>query len=247
MRRTFFLHRNYLPVCLAAVGALVLGLAAAPAHSGDGVQGRGEAVSCKHGHLEAATADSRERADKVQKLASNVNEADACHVVPGVTVQSLDSLWASLVGDARIGGKRFETTVPPGAPTGTIMEGPKGVNFDFGAVAGEELKAFQLVDQTRHRVLVAVRSPKTRFSLPGLNNDDRYAWTLVTGAQTYQARFDMLDKADQDGVESRLSKVDRAGLDPMTRDFYKAAIYDDEGLYAARDALLAHIRAQLSH
>lgn len=214
--------------------------------AGDASNAHGAAADCRpHGLKPAAGHGAQTRAQEA--LASKVESADACRAVPGVKVQSLGDLWASLVGDASIGGKRFETPVPPGAPTGTVMVGPQGVDFDFHAIAGEGLKAFQLFDLTHKRRLLFVRTPRAIFHVPGLDRDGRYAWALVTGARTYQAKFDLLGAADEAEVKARLRTLERAGLDPESRDFYEAAIYDDEGLYAERDALLARLRAQLAH
>lgn len=242
MRYPFFSCTN--PVFVTGV----LGLAMAC--SGMAVAGHAPAKAkaagaCRPSGLQVdAHTEAKSRAQST--LAHKVEATDACRAVPGVKVQSLGDLWASLVGDSRIGGKRFETPVPPGTPTGTVMLQRKGIAFDFRSVQGQGLKAFQLVDLTRRQQLVMARPPKADFHIAHLNRNDRYAWTLLTGAHTYQAKFDLLGPADQAEVEARLRKVDQAVKDPQARAFYKAAIYDDEGLYAQRDALLARLRTQWS-
>ena len=205
----------------------------------------GAAVSCRPGNLKPE-ARNPAQAQAQTKLAHSVSTADACRLVPGIKVQSLGSLWASLMGDSSIGGKRFDTPVPPGAPTGTVMMGPQGVVFDFDAIAGERLTSFQLVDRTLSHPLAQVSSPRARFNLTNLDRTHRYSWRLVTSAQVYQAQFGLLDAADETAVEDRLRTVDKAGLDPMTAAFYKAAVFDDEGLYADRDALLQHLRQEMA-
>lgn len=224
---------------------LAVAFASMPAHPHSQSSGQAEvAPACRPSNLKPK-ARNPAQAEAQAKLAHSVSNSDACRLVPGIKVQSLGSLWASLMGDSSIGGKRFNTPVPPGAPTGTVMMGPQGVAFDFDAISGERLKSFQLVDSTLGHPLAQVSSPTARFNL-NLERKHRYSWTLVTSAKVYQAQFSVLDAADEEEVETRLRTVDKAGLAPTTAAFYKAAIFDDEGLYADRDAQLQHIRQDMA-
>jgi len=184
---------------------------------------------CAMGKLEQPSSD------KAQKFAEHVQQIDPCKVGGGIKASSLKVVWENFLSSNHTGGKRFDTPPPEGSPTGTVMPNSGFVEFDFSQVASEGMLTFIL--ESSGRRLAAVHNPKADFTIPAhnLDIDSSYTWELVTGQNTYHGTFNLIDPDDQKDVEMRLADLNKANLDPDTYLLYSAAIYDDAGLYSARD------------
>ena len=190
---------------------------------------------CTVDHVDATAPAA---SDKVRELARKIETTDPCLIVPGVRVKSLRALWANLVNGSRVGGKRFETPLPPGVPSGTVLTGP--VRFDFSAVANEQPSRFVLT--AGKEIIVDSAPPPLSYTLEHPNPEATYSWMLVTARQSYKAKFNLLPEDESRMVANKLAALESAVADPVTRAFYEAAIYDDAGLYSDRDAVLSTIR-----
>ncbi|MEO7361093.1 MAG: hypothetical protein ABI120_12250 [Gemmatimonadaceae bacterium] len=195
-------------------------------------------AACTVDHVDATSPAA---SDKARALARKIETIDPCTIAPGVKVKSLRTLWANLVNGSRVGGKRFETPLPAGVPSGTVLAGP--VRFDFNAVANEQPRQFVLTAGSQ--VIVDRAPPPPSYTLEHPSPETKYSWVLVTSRQSYKAKFDVLPEDESRGVASKLAALGNAVTDPLTRAFYEAAIYDDAGLYSNRDAVLDRIRSDI--
>jgi len=177
-----------------------------------------------------------------QRLAEELQHSDHCKAMPQVSVGRLDEVWAMYMHGTHIGGKRFETQTPPGLPVGSVLGTPQGgLAFDLAEVANEGVRRLVVMDD-RRAILDLMSPAQTIVNTGRLRPGQTYRWELVTGAQTYQGSATLMAGEDAQEVRRRVAALDRQGLPPAARLFYLAAIFDDEGLYADRDAVLAQLR-----
>ncbi len=181
-----------------------------------------------------------ERGAKIAAVAQSFTSANPCAY--GIEVKSLRSIVKILISDKREGGRRLNNEVPTGLPNGVVMPAGQTVRFDFGEVAGERLRSFQL--KVDSRLLVNLASPALQIDVPvaryGPNNS--FDWTLNTGRASYQGQFTLIKPEDQVQLEQQLMQVEKAPLDTVTKLIYKASLYDDAELYSNRDHALVEIR-----
>jgi hypothetical protein len=128
-------------------------------------------------------------------------------------------------------------------PNGTVLAGSAGVRFDLRAVAGEGIRSFLLARGAQ--TLATPANGALEFDVP-VSGGDAYQWTLVTRIATYHGEYTLADAAERQEVEQQLAQLDKAGLDPVARLLYQAAIYDDANLFVERDRVYAQLRAMLA-
>ncbi|MYN45629.1 hypothetical protein GTP23_11275 [Pseudoduganella sp. FT93W] len=179
----------------------------------------------------------------VAEAAKRLRATDPCKVVPGLSGKSLGSVWAGLLSTKKTGGRRLEPAIPDGMPNGTVLAGSAGVHFDLRAVAGEGIRSFLLARGAQ--TLATPANGALEFDVP-VSGGDAYQWTLVTRVATYHGEYTLADAAERQEVEQQLAQLDKAGLDPVARLLYQAAIYDDANLFVERDRVYAQLRAMLA-
>lgn len=180
---------------------------------------------------------------QVADAARRLRATDPCKVVPGLSAKSLGVVWAGLLSTKKTGGRRLEPAVPDGMPNGTVLAATGGVHFDLRAVAGEGIRSFQLVRGGQQ--LLAQTGAALEFDVPA-SGSESYQWTLVTRIATYHGEYTLADAAERDEVAQQLAQLDKAGLEPVARLLYQAAIYDDANLFVERDRVYAQLRAMLA-
>lgn len=144
---------------------------------------------------------------------------------------------------AKTGGKRFDTEPPEGTPTGRVLVAKDGLTFDFSAVGGEGLVAFQVSSQGA--VLASLSAPlPVVVTVPAvkLKGGETHDWTLQTRKTQYRGQFEVLDAQEAATVRQRLAALAKSELSPQVRLLYAAAIYDDAELYGERNQALAQLR-----
>lgn len=178
-----------------------------------------------------------------QPLASALGKAAPCQLVPSVSVSSLASLWDMLTNGEKTGGKRFDTPPPAGSPDGTIYA-PQGtpVIFDFSSIASQGLQHFVLMDGSR--ALLDINTPPAKQTVRDLLPGHPYHWELNANGSSYHADFQLMDPDDAAEVTQRLQAINASKQPENVKQFYRAAVFDDEGLYADRDRILAQLRRQ---
>ncbi|MYM39480.1 hypothetical protein [Duganella qianjiadongensis] len=187
-----------------------------------------------------------EQSDKSVKLADaakRLRATEPCKVVPGLSAKSLGAVWAGLLSTKKTGGRRLEPAIPDGLPYGTVLAGSGGVHVDLRAVAGEGIRSFQLTRSGQALVLPTAAGQE--FDVP-VNGGDSYQWTLVTRIASYHGEYTLAEAAERQEVEQQLAQLERAGLEPVARLLYQAAIYDDANLFVERDRVYAQLRAMLA-
>lgn len=184
-----------------------------------------------------------DKSAQVADAARRLRATDPCKVVPGLSAKSLGVVWAGLLSTKKTGGRRLEPAIPDGMPNGTVLAATNGVHFDLRAVAGEGIRSFQLARGGQQ--LLAQAGPALEFDVPA-SGSDSYQWTLVTRIATYHGEYTLADAAERDDVAQQLAQLDKAGLEPVARLLYQAAIYDDANLFVERDRVYAQLRAMLA-
>jgi len=187
--------------------------------------------------------DQSDKSVKLADAAKRLRATEPCKVVPGLSAKSLGAVWAGLLSTKKTGGRRLEPAIPDGLPYGTVLACSGGVHFDLRAVAGEGIRSFQLTRSGQP--LLAQATPAPEFDV-AVNGGDSYQWTLVTRIATYHGEYTLAETAERQEVEQQLAQLDKAGLEPVARLLYQAAIYDDANLFVERDRVYAQLRAMLA-
>ena len=196
------------------------------------------AVDCNVGQIPVPGASA------AQQLAQQLRQSHPCQIAAQVDAHGLRQIWQTFMSSHRTGGLRFATSAPKGTPVGSVMPIDGFIDFDFSTVASQGLRDFRLV--SANRVLLSVNNPATLLRVPAtaLDPKARYAWTLQTGQGAFEGSFQLLDAEDQHDVQQRLQALRQAGLAPGVELLYRAEVFDDEGLYAQRDATFVQLERQ---
>ena len=181
--------------------------------------------------------------EKARALAKEAAKTNPCITVPGLTAKSLSSVWNAFMTKTKTGGKRFDTEPPEGTPTGRVLLSKEGLTFDFSAVAGEGLVAFQVSSQGAVLASISLSVPAV-VTVPAakFKGGESHDWTLQTRKSQYRGQVEVLDAQEAAVVRQRLAALAKSELSPQVRLLYTAAIYDDAELYGERNLALAQLR-----
>ena len=196
-------------------------------------------VSAQNCSLPANTPSN----SKTSELRDQIGKSQACAILPGITPKKLGALWTAFLNGNRTGGQRFDTVPPAGTPTGKVLPGAQGVEFDLRAVQGEGLA--QLTLRSGQNVIASfsplsqavVQVPAQQFK-----PEVAYDWVLVTRSATYRGRFELPGPDELKDLRQQLDAVTAAESEPKTRLFFQAAVLDEAEFYGARDKVLAQLR-----
>lgn len=201
----------------------------------------------------AADADCRvpplPQSDKTPQAADaarKLSATDPCKTVPGIRAKSLKTVWASLLSNTKLGGRRLETPPPAGIPNGAALARGGKVHVDFAALDGETVRAFRV--ESGGRVLLDLATPPRELdvAIGRAAPDTEFSWTLLTSAASYHGEFTVIDEAARTDVERQLGLLEEQHLDEVPRLLYQAAIYDEADLYSERDRVFVKLRKLLS-
>jgi len=184
---------------------------------------------------------------KAQALALDAAKVNPCTTVPGLSVKSLSSVFATLLSTPKIGGKRFETTPPDGLPEGKMMVSAQGIEFKLQLLASEGVTGLQV--RSAGALVFSVANPAAAplFIAPSrLKPGETYDWSISTHKANFKASFELLDPQEMVEVQTKLKALQSANLAPNTRLLYAAAIFEDADLYFDRDQALGELRRQVA-
>lgn len=192
-------------------------------------------ASCPASFAPTASRDSK------QALAAQLAKAPPCQLIQGVPKTSLASLWQMLTNGESTGGKRFDTPPPAGTPDGSYYA-PQGttIRFDFSSLQAQGLQRFVLADGGR--VLMNISPVPSVQQIAGLRPGHAYHWELGGSHSSWHGDFQLMDPEDAREVTQRLQLITASSQPESVKQFYRAAVFDDEGLYANRDQILTQLR-----
>jgi hypothetical protein len=169
-------------------------------------------------------------------------KTDPCRLVSGFTAQTLFDAWNLMVSTDKKGGLKLNTETPAGLPGGDVLGSGGVVHFDFAAVSGERIRAFNLLVDNKE--LISSAAPPATLEVPVVTYDEHavFVWTLTTDRQTYRGQFHLVAAGERDIVMQKLAGLDAQSLDSVSKLFYEAAIYDDSDLYSDRDRIFLQLR-----
>ena len=175
--------------------------------------------------------------DKSKLLAKRVVRTKLCGS-ESFSRQSVESVWASLMNQKKVGGKRFDTPPPGGSPTGLILPSGKGVDFDFRKLQEEKLESFMLLADGKVIHRLNNFDPEFSIQINTASTSVSYSWALKTSKNNYHGEFHLAEKDVAALVNSRITEIRSSHLDRESALLYEAIVYDDNELYAARDKAL---------
>lgn len=186
-----------------------------------------------------------DKSPQAAAAAAALRATKPCTAAPGVSVKSLKTVWASLLSNKKLGGRRLDTETPPGLPNGLALSQQGKIGFDFGAVAAEGISSFRL--EADGKVLLNTATPAQQLSVPvgAATSQTSFSWQLVTRSASYHGQFTLIDAAARADVEQQLAQLEKEEMDPVSRLIYQAAIYDEADLYSERERVFATLRRQL--
>lgn len=174
--------------------------------------------------------------------AGALRATNPCKLVPGIRAKSLASVWARLLSNTQLGGRRLDTPAPPGLPNGLALARAGKVEFDLRVLESEQARSLRV--SSGAGLLAEAGPAATMLAVPVAQGspDTEYTWTLVTNRSSYRGSFTVLGAAESAEVERQLAGLAAEPLDEATRLLYTAAIYDEADLYAERERVLQQAR-----
>ncbi|GAA4031567.1 hypothetical protein [Actimicrobium antarcticum] len=187
-----------------------------------------------------------EKTPQVAALAKTLRATNPCKVLPGMNAKSLSTVWASLLSNKKLGGRRLDTEAPTSLPQGVVAGEKRQVHFDFSESAAEGLASLRIEVDGKPVLNISNPPPQFDFPVDRYTPDQTMSWTLVTRIAAYRAQFTLMAEPDRKDLEQKLAHLAAEPVDPVTRLVYKAAIYDEADLFSERDLTFLEIRRLVS-
>jgi hypothetical protein len=143
------------------------------------------------------------------------------------------------------GGDRLKPEAPAGMPTGRVLGANGQIELDASAAAPEGLLSMEVTGpQLNLRSQPLGSDGIVRLAVAQLRPGAEYKWILRTKRQTYDGSFVFADAETAKRIESRVQAIAGLNVSPSAALLLEAAIYDDEGFYAARDRIVETLKSQ---